>query len=308
LLKDPDALADAAAVIVDEASMLDLALLDALLAVLPDAVPLVLVGDPGQLASVEAGRVLGDLFEFLAVHDPDQRRHRLLVRNFRAARTLAPAAASARAGDAEAFARAIEDAPDRLAFVSCPDVPALHDAVRTELRAAVAEGLRLNSGLAFLAAHRQGAFGVGGLNVFLRQAWQDAGGAAVEPVLLEASLPDLDLWNGDLGTIERENGVRGFRRGTLFVPEPLLPRHVPGFALTVHKAQGSEFDRVVLVLPDRASAVMSRELLYTGITRARDRVVILGSRTALEAALAAPLVRNSGLRERLAAVSPGAGS
>jgi exodeoxyribonuclease V alpha subunit len=126
--------------------------------------------------------------------------------------------------------------------------------------------------------------------------------------LLEASLPDLDLWNGDLGTIERENGVRGFRRGTLFVPEPLLPRHVPGFALTVHKAQGSEFDRVVLVLPDRASAVMSRELLYTGITRARDRVVILGSRTALEAALAAPLVRSSGLRERLAAVSPGAGS
>ncbi len=300
LLKDRDVLADAAAVIIDEASMLDLGLLDRLLAALAPETALVLVGDPAQLASVEAGRVLGDLFEALSARDPRGRIHLLLRHNFRADRALFPLAEAARLGDHDAFYSALEQASDRVAFYPCHDATGLHEQLSRQVDAALAAGRSLNSGVAFLCAHRVGTFGAAGVNAFLESHWpQGAGPNRPMPVLLEASVPELDLWNGDLGELVVQDGMRGFRRGTLFVPEALLPGFAPGYALTVHKAQGSEFDSIVLVLPDRASAVLSRELLYTAITRARQRVVILGAPSSLEAALARPLARSSGLGQRL---------
>ncbi|MBK8284673.1 MAG: AAA family ATPase [Ahniella sp.] len=305
LLKDRDVLTDAAAVIIDEASMLDLGLLDRLLAALTPETALVLVGDPAQLASVEAGRVLGDLFEALSLRDPDSRNHCLLRHNFRADRALFPLAEAARAGDHDAFAAALDEAPDHVAFYPCHNPAELHDHLSRQVDAARADGKTLNAGVAFLCAHRAGSFGVTGVNAFLEAYWpHGAGPNRPVPILLEASVPELDLWNGDLGELIVQDGIRGFRRGTLFVPEALLPRFAPGYALTVHRAQGSEFASIVLVLPDRASAVLSRELLYTAITRARQRVVILGAPASLETALARPLARSSGLGQRLGSSGP----
>jgi len=115
------------------------------------------------------------------------------------------------------------------------------------------------------------------------------------------------LFNGDLGVAwpdaEAGGALRVFTRGSdgalrRFAPAR-LPAHETAFAATVHKSQGSEADRVVLILPHEPSAVMTRELIYTGITRARSRVEVWGTRDAFEAAVARRLIRSSGLRDAL---------
>src|SRR5581483_4651597 len=82
-------------------------------------------------------------------------------------------------------------------------------------------------------------------------------------------------------------------------PPARLPAHEPAWAMTVHKSQGSEFDAVLLVLPAEPSRVMTRELLYTAVTRARQHVEVWGEAEQLRAAVARPLVRSSGLRDAL---------
>jgi len=78
-----------------------------------------------------------------------------------------------------------------------------------------------------------------------------------------------------------------------------LPDHESAFAMTVHKSQGSEFDRVLLILPDRDAPLLTRELLYTAITRAKKSVELLGSDELFVTAVQRRIVRRSGLRERL---------
>ena len=79
----------------------------------------------------------------------------------------------------------------------------------------------------------------------------------------------------------------------------LLPEHETVYAMTVHKSQGSEFDRVVLILPERTSPVLTRELVYTGVTRARRSVEIWSPAEVLQAAVQTPVRRASGLRDAL---------
>jgi exodeoxyribonuclease V alpha subunit len=86
-----------------------------------------------------------------------------------------------------------------------------------------------------------------------------------------------------------------------YVSPAALPPHDTAFALTVHKSQGSEFDHAVLVLPGSASRVLSRELVYTAVTRARRAVQVIGSRAVLSQAIATPTQRDSGLAARIAA-------
>ena len=117
----------------------------------------------------------------------------------------------------------------------------------------------------------------------------------------------LRLFNGDMGiTLPDPEGNRELRvffpsldgRGRKF-PPLRLPEHETVYALTVHKSQGSEFDRVLLILPDRDAPVLTRELIYTGITRAREAVEIWGPETIFSRAVSRRLHRSSGLREAL---------
>jgi exodeoxyribonuclease V alpha subunit len=169
-----------------------------------------------------------------------------------------------------------------------------------------------------LAAHRDGALGVAGLGEAVRRALRDdralgapAGGAAEggwfhgQPVLVTANAPALDLYNGDVGVVLRDGGgaLRAWFRtadgGTRGLAPARLPAHEPAFAMTVHKAQGSEFDEVALVLPAAPSPVVTRELLYTAVTRARRRVTVVGTPGAVRAAVAQRVERASGLRDAL---------
>jgi len=121
----------------------------------------------------------------------------------------------------------------------------------------------------------------------------------------------LGLFNGDSGIIlpdPEDNGeLRAFfisAEGKLrrFLPSR-LPRHETAFAMTVHKSQGSEFARVLLILPDFDAPILTRELLYTGLTRAREQVEIWAPETVLRAAISRRVTRASGLREALGKTS-----
>jgi len=126
-------------------------------------------------------------------------------------------------------------------------------------------------------------------------------------VLVTCNDYHLQLFNGDVGVAlpdpEADGALRVFfpaPGGALRrVPPARLPAHETAYATTVHKSQGTEADRVILILPNEPSLVLTRELIYTGITRARARVEIWGSATALEAAVARRITRTSGLRDAL---------
>ncbi|HJV66506.1 MAG TPA: ATP-binding domain-containing protein, partial [Geomonas sp.] len=127
------------------------------------------------------------------------------------------------------------------------------------------------------------------------------------PVMITCNDYNLGLFNGDVGLIlpdpESGNELRAFfptGAGAMRKVLPLrLPEHESAFAMTVHKSQGSEFDGVLLILPERDAPVLTRELIYTAITRAKKRVEVLGAAELFLAAVHRRIMRRSGLRERL---------
>ena len=188
-----------------------------------------------------------------------------------------------------------------------------------------------------LTPHRRGARGVEGLNRALAQVVQTflVGGRRPgerstsppggrrrlrsagphwlgRPLLITINSYELDLRNGSVGLVverERSDGRNGGELVAVFPDEAGAPRYVPlarlpahetALAMTVHKSQGSEFDRVALVLPDDAnSPILTRELIYTALTRARWQVSWFGDRKILRASLGRRVQRASGLGELL---------
>jgi len=163
-----------------------------------------------------------------------------------------------------------------------------------------------------LTALRRGARGAAGLNeqieARLRKALDAMPGGvwfAGRAIIVLENDYTLNLFNGDIGiALPNENGDLMVyflaQTGTRAPISPArLPRHAPAWALTVHKAQGSEFDKVSLVLPDAESRVLTRELLYTGITRAKKEVEIIGSEQRIAEGIDKTIERNSGLAARL---------
>jgi exodeoxyribonuclease V alpha subunit len=316
--------------LVDEASMVDLALMHALLEAMPEGARLILLGDKDQLASVEAGSVFGDLCAHpgpstalaatLAPYGAALEAHpeatllgdcRVeLVRSYRfsADGGIGLLARAAREGDAEGFLAAFAgDGEVR----RCERI-ALRERV-TEgyagFRAAARGGDPALAFAAFLrfrvlCAHRQGAAGVEGVNALMEPA---GGGWYVgRPVIVRANDYALRLFNGDIGLcLETPEGLRVFFEsgpGQYRVLAPgRLPAHEPAWAMTVHQSQGSEFDQVLLVLPDAMTPVLNRPLVYTAVTRARRHFQLCAPDAILAAALAALPRRESGLVDKLRA-------
>ena len=128
------------------------------------------------------------------------------------------------------------------------------------------------------------------------------------PVSITRNDYNLGLFNGDIGITLPDPGSSA---GELYVyfgddaggvrrfPIHRLPEHETVYAMTVHKSQGSEFDHVVLILPDKDTPLLTRELIYTGLTRARHKVSIWGTESVLKAAISRRIERTSGLRDAL---------
>ena len=164
-----------------------------------------------------------------------------------------------------------------------------------------------------LTALRQGPFGAQNLNRLVEEILGEAGLISTagpwypgRPVLVTENDYSLRLFNGDVGVIllgPASKQPMAFFAGAdgqvRRVSPARLPRHETVFAMTVHKSQGSEFDRVLLVLPDRESPVLTRELIYTGVTRASKSVELWIHEPVFRVAVARRLERSSGLREAL---------
>lgn len=339
-----------AAVVVDEASMVDLPLMARLVEALPPTARLILLGDKDQLASVEAGAVLGDICDTGRLHAFSPSFRERLARLAGSALPAAGPAPESPLGDSlvvlrksyrfgaesgiGALARLINEGRGEealallkaggcgdLAWRELPAAEELECQLREPLVAGYDEFRATAEPLAALAAfgrfrvlcaHRQGPYGVATLNGLAERLLGLPTGVGGEwypgrPVLITENDYPRGLFNGDIGIVQAapDDG----QRLAAFFPAPAggvtrhLPLRLPGhetvFAMTVHKSQGSEFERVLLILPDRASAIVTRELIYTAVTRARQRVEVWGRDELFVAAVGTRISRSSGLRDLL---------
>ncbi|MGP9802934.1 exodeoxyribonuclease V subunit alpha [Rheinheimera sp. NSM] len=335
--------------VVDEASMVDLEMMAALLAALPERAQLVLLGDKDQLSSVEAGSVLGDLCrgadlggyrsDTLALLTPFTalplaqwqgngtvlNQATVMLRHshrFDSKSGIGQLAAAVNRGDIQAPAL----------FSQFDDITLLAGNSPEVLKATVVAGYRqylqlmqqpltereqwagavlgCYSRFQLLCALRSGDWGVEGLNQQISQ-WLSSAGLidarqlwyAGRPVMMQRNNYSLGLMNGDIGItlIDPQNGqlrvVFQLADGSLkWVLPSRLSEVETAFAITVHKSQGSEFNHCCLVLPADNSPLLSRELLYTGITRAKQQFSLLCANPALlQQAIARRVARSSGL-------------
>lgn len=338
-------------IVVDEASMIDLPLMTKLVEAIAPGTRLVLLGDPDQLPSVEAGDVLSAILraagdgQRTTATDADALRPLLgelpvdaieakpadfagarvqLQRGYRQSEALqlAPLASAMRDGDAVQALQLLRDAQLTGVHFHDGDIDPLQ-AWREPLQqywqaladaATPADALALAGRMRLLTAVREGPQGARGLNARIEDLLAGTRGRALGPGWFHGRLLIIGensyrhrLFNGDVGICLHDGDGRGVSawfpgddpaNPRAFHPAA-LPLHESAFAMTVHKAQGSEFDQVWLQLPRRDNRVLSRELLYTGITRARNGLHLAGSAEVIEASLARHASRWSGLAQRL---------
>ncbi len=348
-------------VIVDESSMVPLSLMARLLAAVRPTARLVLVGDPRQLASVEAGAVLGDIVgpSAAGLHLSPPARAALqqatgdavvatdpgpaatvadgivvLRRVHRFGPGVAAVAEAIDSGDADALLAGLRAAPPEVTWIeAAPDLdlgraPELAEVRRAVVDAATAVVAAAHDGdgagalvalrsVQVLCAHRRGAGGAAAwraeIDRWLRSAIPGYGGAGASrsgpwfpgrPLLVTENDHGLGVFNGDTGVVVDTGGGRlravFDRRGQLLEVAPSRLGAVESLsAMTIHKAQGSQFGSVVVVLPSPTSRILTRELLYTAVTRARTALTLVATEPSIRAAVTRPVARASGLGEAL---------
>ena len=348
-------------VIVDESSMVSLSLMARLLAAVRPTARLVLVGDPRQLASVEAGAVLGDIVgpsasglclsptartalqqsvgRPVVAADPGPGATVadgivVLRRVHRFGPGVAAVAEAIDRGDEDGVVDSLRAGPPEVTWIeAAPDLdlaraPELDQVRRSVIESAEAvltaaragdgpAALRALRSVQVLCAHRRGAGGAAAWRIeierWLRSAVPGYGGVPGtsssarwfpgRPLLVTENDHALGVFNGDTGVVVEIGGrLRAVfdRRGHLLEVTPTRLGAVESLsAMTIHKAQGSQFGSVVVVLPSPTSRILTRELLYTAVTRAQTTLTLVATETSVRAAVTRPIARASGLREAL---------
>lgn len=336
-------------VLVDEASMVDLTMMNSLVSALATDTRLILLGDRDQLASVEAGNVLGDI---VGDASPDRYSPELRAAladtcygfnageaalqsggmadavvelqhsyRFDAQSGIGHFARAVNAGDADlSCAIGADDTYRDLEFIN-PEQSTLHSQLLQQavpFANKVIESKDIEAALTASQTYRvlcalyAGPRGVEQVNRFIEsrlvrlghiqpnQLWYQG-----RPILITRNDPGTGLYNGDTGLIWPDadgHMMAWFADGdgaSKAIAPGRLPAHQTCFAMTVHKTQGSEFSNVLLVLPEPPHSLLSRDLLYTGITRAKESVEVYGSKESIRVAVETKRVRASGLRDRL---------
>ncbi len=344
-------------VVVDEASMVDLPLMAKLVSALAPASRLLLLGDRDQLASVEAGAVLGDLcgpgdvacfFSQAFLEDigkitgaplsfPDEVRLEpaisyciiFLRKNYRFDKDsgIGRLSSAVNRGDCAGTLAILKSS--RFADIDwqiLPESGKLGTALKARYLPYLKEYLQaarnpddletlfaLFERVRIICALRRGPFGVVAINALLEDLLQADGQISGEriwypgrPVMITRNDYTLGLFNGDVGLTlsDRNDGglsvffrdaEKGFRHFSPF----RLPQHETVYAMTVHKSQGSEFDEVLMILSDTETPLLTRELIYTGATRAKKRLSLWGREDILQKAVAQRIARRSGLQKAI---------
>lgn len=358
---------DVDVLIVDEASMIHLEMMAALLAALPASATLILLGDKDQLASVEAGAVLGDLCveaeagcyaaetlayvadasgvtipaSFAGAGGPIAQQTVMLRESRRFGGPIGALALAVNRGDATAALQELRAGTGgklawrdpaqpadvlQLALDGRADAPGGYSSYLTLLKAGAPDGdeagylawvttvLRAFEGFRILCAVRDGEWGVSGLNQAIEQRLQSAAllrrsgeWYVGRPVMVTRNDYATGVFNGDIGLTLADPARPGALRvyfsegeGVRSVLATRLRNVETAYAMTVHKSQGSEFQHTVLVLPRESNGTLARELIYTGITRARSHfTLVTPNHQVLLEAIAQRTQRSSGLRTLL---------
>jgi exodeoxyribonuclease V alpha subunit len=336
-------------VIVDEASMIDLALLAKLFDAVRRDARVILVGDKDQLASVEAGSAFRDIctpgFELgvsaslaeafanctgerLEETSSDRAAiHSVVVElrqnyRFKPGKGISELSRAVNRGDSAAAIAALKSG-GLIRWRATPSLKNFEHELRDRVFPRFEKLLRITDPAAalkqlaeftVLCALRRGPFGAETVNALLEAILRDTGRIetttgryhAGEPIIITRNDYNVGLFNGDLGIVlpdaasgELRVFFHGEQHEVLNFAPGRLPAHEPAFALTVHKSQGSEFRDALVILPDRDAPVLTRELLYTGITRVRETVEVWASEDILRQTIARKIERSSGLRDRL---------
>ncbi|SUB83518.1 Exodeoxyribonuclease V alpha chain [Pragia fontium] len=340
--------------IVDEASMVDLPMMARLIAALPEHARFILLGDRDQLASVEAGAVLGDICRFAEQGYSQQRAEELSrLTGYDIAASTFPQAVAIRdnlcllkksyrfhqhsgigqlafavnRGDGQGAMQCFAQNYADLAWLPVSSADDYLQLLETcvegyrDYLAQVKGGdpqqiLASFNRFRLLCALRSGPFGIDGLNTRIEQMLlskrlieksTESGGLWYpgRPVMVSRNDSALGLYNGDIGIALRND--EGEMRVCFQLPDGSIkavqPSRLPAcetaYVMTVHKSQGSEFEHTVLVLPDTFSPLLSRELVYTAITRARQKLTLFANENILLSAILTPTERHSGLAARL---------
>lgn len=302
--------------VVDEASMIDLALMSKLLSALAPDARLILLGDQDQLASVESGAVLSDLCAIL----PEQTLQ--LKKTWRFTGPIKDLATAVNKRSARPAWAILQDSSQAV-------VNLVEDGVISHMlnhyQAYIAQVKQSNepeaafaafSKFQVLAALRKGKQGVEGLNLELEKRLQSRGLETFRtwyhgrPVMISRNDPSLGLFNGDIGLCLYDEEIKQLRvwfeqsDGSIRAIMPgRLPEHETVYAMTIHKSQGSEFPHVMIVLPETINPLLSRELLYTAITRAKTRVDVATTQSVFTHTVKQQVQRNSGLQAKLLMVN-----
>ena len=322
LVHNPVEMAGAKLVVVDECSMIDLFLFHRLLSLVPEDAHLILIGDPQQLPSVDTGSVFDDICRSEALED----RKVTLRQKFRATKQ-----ASEWTKYAEAIMAGNENAKAPEEFLSTTNEALLEACLNgfetmrdlavssdfetlsltdTKLAKRILEQrsglLKQTISTRVLCARRGGKHGVNKINELVRKKLvlkdDDQPGSLVMITRNDHKVTDLS--NGDIGIVVKGGRV-WFPGKTVSIDFNQLPPHAPAFATTIHKAQGSEYDHVILVIPKKEAVseesddFISQQLVFTGITRAVTKLTVFGDEQLITEALKKPALKASGLQARL---------
>lgn len=345
--------------VVDEASMVDLPMMYKLISAMPDKARLILLGDKDQLASVEAGAVLGDICSFSRYNYSREQFNQLAVltgyqnlpnsdsgnpitdslcmlrKSFRFDEKsgIGQLAAKVNLGDKTAVRQVWKSGYSDISYLAlstesyqqliaklaqeyCHYLQELENPDSDDFNRA-RSALKAFSRCRLLCANREGTFGVSGINMRIEQALASQRKLPVRrelwyhgrPIMVTRNEHSLGLYNGDIGICMLTEDESGEQRLKVFfeladgsVREVLpgrVPEHETAFAMTIHKSQGSEFETTYILLPDEHSPVLTRELIYTGITRAKNKLVVCADEQVLMRAVASKTARLSGLQSAL---------
>lgn len=325
--------------LVDEVSMIDLPLMTRLFRALPDHARVICLGDADQLPSVAAGSVLSDLaprphpgysvsrqqaLAALGLNVPaaeddadaaDYLSYLYVSRRFSGSGGIGRLAAQVMAGDGEGSLETLQGEAADVHWVSGDAVSESIQRWTTQWYAAIAAAPSRAAAFEALAQFRLlcptrvGPLGSVALNEQILRRLNPAGHTFFrgQPIMVTRNHYGVGLFNGDIGLLWPDEH-NGDDRLFAWFPEaggdrPIAPGRLPPcetvYAMTIHKTQGSEFERVALVLPDQGQAAVSRELLYTGLTRARRQVIVAGDAATWRKGVARPAERHSGLAARI---------